>query len=208
MLCSCSINILSRWWLHNDMTMSSICTVYTVCTSWAGEGVPPASIWQLIFEHPHDRNGYYLALDRTASCSVQASTIAWWRRRRSHEEDSWWITSQRRGGRAVVPGLLCLTYHTITRRRVWLDLTFMPTFYSNDRNLEISHHIYFTLFVPTFKKYTFLTRGPPALESGMCPIHKAQIYSFLAQKESEMTYLRQIFFTVKQHWWPSDDVVD
>lgn len=62
--------------------------------------------------------------------------------------------------------------------------------------------------MPTFKKYTFLTRGPPALESGMCPIHIAQIYSFLAQKESEMTYLRQIFFTVKQHWWPSDDVVD
>ena len=42
----------------------------------------------------------------------------------------------------------------------------------------------------------------------MCPIHIAQIHSFLAQKESEMTYLRQIFFTVKQHWWPSDDVVD
>ena len=98
MLCSCSVNILSRWWLHNDMTMSSIRTVYTVCTSGAGEGVPPASIWQLIFEHPHDRNGYYLALDRTASCSVEASTIAWWRRRRSHEEDSWWITSQRRAG--------------------------------------------------------------------------------------------------------------
>ena len=128
MLCSCSVNILSRWWLHNDMTMSSICTVYTVCTSGAGEGVPPASIWQLIFEQPHDRNGYYLALgsiDRISTIGlplVQCKLALVWRRRRSHEEDSWWITGQRRGGRAVVPGQPCLTYHAIARRSVTYTL--------------------------------------------------------------------------------------
>ena len=121
-------------------------------------------IWQLIFEQPHDRNGYYLALgsiDRSSTIGlplVQCKLALVWRRRRSHEEDSWWITGQRRAGGPWCRAR-CVLLTTLSLGAVWLihlyltcnQITLMPT--------SIVNHIQMQWYGPSKIRLFYFVRA-------------------------------------------------